>query len=143
MSNAVHLQQKTVSIDHLPVQKSLLDFSSNTLPTDFNMDDHVFSKLFDDTVMVEYIDIIDAGPGGMAISRGGIAIPINDVHNAWRKGRVILKGESARQLEVGDIVLLPHNMGIGITNVEVEGFGKVKNGLFIREQAIFGICKPK
>jgi len=142
-SQAVHFEQPTVSIDNLPTQKSLLDFSANTLPTDFNLEDHVLSKILDDTVMVEYIDVIDAGPGGMAISRGGIAIPLSNVHNAWRKAKVVLKGQSVKQLEVGEIVLLPHNMGIGITNVEVEGYGKVKNGLFIREQAIFGACKPK
>jgi hypothetical protein len=32
-------------------------------------------------------------------------------------------------------------MGIPITNLEVEGYGKIKNGLFINEQRMFGICK--
>jgi hypothetical protein len=32
-------------------------------------------------------------------------------------------------------------MGIPITNLEIEDHGKIKNGLFINEQRIFGICK--
>jgi hypothetical protein len=33
-------------------------------------------------------------------------------------------------------------MGIPVSNLNIEGHGKVKKGLFINEQRIFGICKP-
>ena len=77
--------------------------------------------------------------------RGGIAIPSNNVASMWRKGKVIIKGPNVRYTEIGDIVMFPANMGIEITNVDVEGYGSVDKGLFLNEQRMFGICleKPK
>ena len=73
--------------------------------------------------------------------RGGIAIPVAQVHNAWRKGKVILSGPNVRQTNVGDIVVFPNNMGIPVSNLVVTGHGKVANGLFLNEQRMFGICE--
>lgn len=129
------------SIDILAPQKSHLDLSDSALPSDFGLDDYKLSKLFDDVILLEYADLVSGEEGGDYILRGGIAIPINQVHNAWRKGKVILKGPRVTYTELGDIVVFPNNMGIPITNLEVEGHGKVKNGLFLNEQRMFGICK--
>jgi cellobiose-specific phosphotransferase system component IIB len=75
--------------------------------------------------------------------RSGIAVPVAQVHNAWRKGKVILKGPNVKQCKVGDIVVFPNNMGIPISNLDVTDHGKVKNGLFLNEQRMFGICEVK
>jgi hypothetical protein len=32
-------------------------------------------------------------------------------------------------------------MGSGVSNLEVKGYGKVKNGLFLNEQRMFGVCE--
>lgn len=133
----------SLPIDLLAPQKSHIDLSDPALPSDFGLDDYKLSKLFDDVILVEYADLVVGEEGGDYILRGGIAIPINQVHNAWRKGQVILKGPNVRYADVGDIVVFPNNMGIPITNLEVEGHGKLKNGLFLNEQRMFGICKVK
>lgn len=133
----------SLPIDLLPVQKSHIDLSDSALPSDFGLDDYKLSKLFDDVILIEYADLVADEEGGDYILRGGIAIPINQVHNAWRKGVVILKGPNVRYANLGDIVVFPNNMGIPITNLEVEGHGKLKNGLFLNEQRMFGICKVK
>jgi hypothetical protein len=39
--------------------------------------------------------------------------------------------------------MFPTNMGIGISNIDVEGHGMLKHGLFINEQRMFGGCKAK
>ena len=130
-----------MSIDGLLPQKSHIDLSDPMLPSDFGMDDYILSKLFDDVILMEYTDLHTGEEGGDYILRGGIAVPVNQIHNAWRKGKVILKGPGVRYTEVGDIVVFPNNMGIPITNLEVENYGKVKNGLFLNEQRMFGICK--
>jgi len=54
---------------------------------------------------------------------------------------VILTGPTVRQVKKGQIIVFPNNMGIPISNLEVDDHGKVKNGLLINEQRIFGICK--
>lgn len=131
-----------VSIDVLATQKSHIDLSDKALPSDFGLDDYTLSKLFDDVMLLEYCDLVTGEEDvGDYILRGGIAIPVAQVHNAWRKGKVILKGPNVRYTEVGDIVVFPNNMGIPITNLEVTGYGKVKNGLFLNEQRMFGICE--
>lgn len=130
-----------LSIDILPTQKSHIDLSDSALPTDFGMNDYVLSKLFDDVMLLEFCDLIEGEDGGDYVERSGILIPIQQVTNAWRKGKVILKGPNVRYTEVGDIVVFPNKMGINISNLEVENHGKIKNGLFLNEQRMFGICK--
>jgi len=129
------------SIDTLAPQKSHIDLSDKLLPSDFGMTDYTLSKIFDDVILVEYCDLVDAGTGDRFIERGGILIPVSQVQNAWRKGKVILIGPNVRYTNVGDIVVFPNNMGIPITNLEVENYGKLKDGLFLNEQRMFGICK--
>jgi len=128
-------------IDILATQKSHIDLSDNALPTDFGLDDYKLSKLFDDVMLIEFCDLIEDEEGGEFIERGGIIIPVTQIQNAWRKGEVILKGPNVKLAEVGDIVVFPKNMGIPIANVEVTDHGKVKNGLFLNEQRMFGICE--
>jgi cellobiose-specific phosphotransferase system component IIB len=105
------------------------------------MDDYILSELLDDAILIEYCDLHGGEEGAEYILRGGIAVPINQVHNAWRKGTVILTGPTVRQVKKGQIIVFPNNMGIPISNLEVDDHGKVKNGLLINEQRIFGICK--
>lgn len=131
----------SVSVDVLIPQKSHIDLSDKMLPSDFGLDDYMLSNLFDDVILIEYCDLHGGEDGSEYILRGGIAVPINQVHNAWRKGKVILNGPRVQYAKVGDVVVFPNNMGIPITNLEVEGYGKIKNGLFINEQRMFGICK--
>lgn len=131
----------SVSVDILTPQKSHIDLADRALPSDFGLDDYKLSKVFDDVILIEYCDIHGSEDGSEYILRGGIAVPINQVHNAWRKGKVILIGPNVRYTSVGEIVVFPNNMGIPITNLEVENYGKLKNGLFINEQRMFGICK--
>lgn len=130
------------SIDTLKTQKSHIDLSDKALPTDFGMDDYVLSTVLDDVILVEYADLHGGEDGSEYIMRGGIAVPVNQVHNAWRKGRVILIGARVQYAKLGDIVVFPNNMGIPVSNLNIENHGKVKKGLFINEQRIFGICKP-
>ena len=131
----------SVSVDILTPQKSHIDLADRALPSDFGLDDYKLSKVFDDVILIEYCDVHGAEDGSEYILRGGIAVPINQVHNAWRKGTVVLIGPNVRYTSVGEIVVFPNNMGIPITNLGVEGYGKLKNGLFINEQRMFGICK--
>jgi len=131
----------SISIDVLAPQKSHIDLSDGSLPSDFGLDDYVLSKLYDDAVLVEYCDLHTGEEGGDYILRGGIAVPVSQIHNAWRKGKVILKGPNVRYTEIGDIVVFPNNMGIPITNLHVKDHGRIKNGLFLNEQRMFGVCE--
>lgn len=137
------MEQQPASIDLLKPLHSHIDLSDKNLPTDFGLDDYVLSKLMDDVMLIEYCDLESGEDGVEYVLRGGIAVPVNQVHNMWRKGRVILKGPNVRYTDVGEIVLCPANMGIQISNVEVKGHGKVKRGLFLNEQRMFGVCEIK
>jgi len=135
--------EPTVSIDKLKPLHSHIDLSDKSLPTDFGMDEYMLSRLMDDVMLLEFCDLQGSDDGVEYIMRGGIAIPINNVMNAWRKGIVILKGPNVRYTEVGEIVMFPANMGVQISNIEVEGHGTIKKGLFLNEQRMFGVCKEK
>ncbi len=130
-----------VSIDILAPQRSHIDLADRGLPTDFGLDDYTLTKLMDDVMLLEFCDLVSVDSGDEYIQRGGIIIPVTQVHNMWRKGKVILKGPRVNFTEVGEIVMFPANMGVQISNVEVEGYGTVKKGLFLNEQRMFGVCK--
>lgn len=131
----------SLPVDILPTQKSHIDLSDSALPSDFGMDDYILSKLFDDVILIEYCDLHGDEDESQYIMRKGLALPVEQVNNAWRKGKVILIGPNVRWTEVGDIVVFPNKMGIPIKNLEVEGHGEMKNGLFLNEQRMFGVCK--
>lgn len=139
----VHMQAPRESIDKLAVQRSHIDLSDRGLPTDFGLEKYTLSKLMDDVMLLEFCDIHAVNDGAECVMRHGILVPVAQVHNMWRKGKVILKGPNVRYTELGEIVMFPANMGVQISNVEVEGYGTVGKGLFLNEQRMFGICKEK
>jgi len=129
------------SVDQLPVQKSLIDLSSHSK----NTFDSVFvgydlSALLDDIILVEFVD---EGNDQNTIVRNGILVPVNAQTNAWRVGKVILQGQSCRLVKQGDYVCFPNNMGVPISNIEVVNHGKLKHGIFLNEQRIFGVVQPR
>lgn len=122
----------------LPTQKSLIDFSA--LPK--NSFDSVFygynlKTVLDDILLVKYVD---ETPDGSNIVRNGIVVPVNADTKAWRIGEVILAGNNVRVAKIGDYVCFPNNLGVPISNIDVEGYGTLKSGIFLNEQRIFGIC---
>jgi hypothetical protein len=129
------------SIDQLPVQKSLIDLGAlpkNTFNSMFMGYDLV--NLLDDIILVEFAD--DGGTSN-TIVRNGILVPVNADTNAWRIGKVLLTGINCRLVKVGDHVCFPNNMGIPIANIDVVNFGTLRAGIFLNEQRIFGIVKPR
>lgn len=126
-------------IDQLAPTRSLIDLSSHS-EGDFGLEDFELSFIFDDIILVEYIDLSSDRDG---IMRGGIYIPTNALTKAWRKAKVILAGPNVKYTKVGDIVLFPNNLGVAVANMDISGHGKVKNGIFLNENRIFGICKRK
>jgi hypothetical protein len=129
-----------VSIDRLATTRSLIDLDSYGKGNFGLSDDFVLSKLFDDIILVEFIDEVNDNAGD-AIKRNGIFVPTNALIKAWRKAQVVLAGPSVKQCKVGDIVIFPNDKGASVSNIEVEGFGKLKKGVFLNELRIFGVCK--
>jgi hypothetical protein len=125
------------NIDLLPTQKSLIDLSElpknsfNSVLYGYNL-----KSLLDDILLVRYVDETD---DGTSILRNGIVVPINAETKAWRIGEIILCGPSSKHVKNGDHICFPNNLGIPIANIEVEGYGTLKKGLFLNEQRIFGI----
>ena len=126
------------SIDNLAPTRSLIDLTKSD-KGDFGIDDYELSFIFDDILLIEYVDETQEGE----IERNGILIPTNALNKAWRKGRVILAGPDAKYAKEGDIVIFPNNMGVTISGVTITGKGKVKKGVFLNEERMFGICKLK
>lgn len=130
-------------IDQLPVQKSVIDLGQYS-QGDFGLDDYKLTFLFDDIILVKYVDLDgENGEEGDFIKRGSIFIDPKSVQRSWRKAEVILAGPNVKFVKQGDIVMFPNDKGVSISNVEIEGYGTLKKGMFLNEQRLFGICKPK
>jgi len=127
------------NIDILKPQEHLIDLSSHSEGDIGLSDDFELSFIFDDILLVEYIDESEDGD----IQRNGIFVPTNAITRAWRKAKVILAGPKAKYAQEDDIVIFPHNLGVTISNMDIAGKGKVKKGVFLNEDRIFGICKLK
>ena len=130
-----------VNIDVLPVQKSLIDLSElpknsfNSVFMGYNL-----KSLLDDVLLVRFMDETD---DGTSILRNGIVVPINVDTKAWRIGVIILAGPNAKHTKPGDYVCFPNNLGIPVANIDVDGYGTLKKGIFLNEQRIFGVCRPR
>jgi len=131
-----------ISVDALgPVPKSLIDFADlpkNTFDSVFL--GHNLKQVLDDVILAIFIDESD---NGKEIVRNGILVPVNAETKAWRLGRVVLAGPSVRYAKLGDVICFPNNMGVPISNIDVDGYGKINKGIFINEQRIFGICSTR
>jgi hypothetical protein len=126
------------NIDLLPTQKSLIDFSAlpknsfNSVFLGYNL-----KTVLDDVLLVKFVDETD---DGASIMRNGIVVPVNADTRAWRIGEVILAGPNARYTKVNDYVCFPNNLGVPVSNLDIDGYGTLKSGIFLNEQRIFGIC---
>jgi len=128
-----------LDIDLLPTTRSLIDLSSHS-SGDFGLEDYELTFILDDIILVEYVDISSDGD---SITRNGLFVPTNALTKAWRKARVILTGPNVKHAKKGDIVVFPNNLGVTVSNMDIEGYGKIKKGVFLNESRIFGICKEK
>tara|TARA_R100001377_G_scaffold80638_1_gene59668 strand:- start:2699 stop:3097 length:399 start_codon:yes stop_codon:yes gene_type:complete len=126
------------SIDRLPSQKHLIDLSTHSEGDIGLTDDFELNFIFDDILLVEYVDENDEGE----VQRNGIFVPTNAITKAWRKARVILTGPKVEYAKEGDIVIFPNNLGVSIANLDVNG-KPLKKGIFLNEDRLFGICKLK
>lgn len=126
-------------IDQLLTTRSLIDLSSHS-SGDFGLDDYELSMILDDILLVEYVDISSDGEN---IIRNGLYVPTNAVTKAWRKARVILAGPNSKYVKKDDIVIFPNSLGVTVANIDIEGYGKIKKGIFLNESRIFGVCKLK
>ena len=128
-----------LDVSILETQKSLIDLAGHSDGNFGFGEDYKLSFVFEDIILVEYIDEVEGA--GDVINRGGIFVPTNAMVKAWRKAKVILVGPTALYAKVGDIVIFPNDKGVAVANIEVEGHGKLKKGMFLNEKRLFGICK--
>jgi co-chaperonin GroES (HSP10) len=102
------------------------------LGQDFNLDGWKLTKVLDDILMCQYIDVSE---DGTEIKRGSIYLPINAVNFTWRLAKVILAGPACKTVKEGDIVVFPNDKGIQVANMN-----DMKHIVFLNESRIFGIC---
>lgn len=128
----------SANIDQLTPTKSLIDLSTHS-DNDFGLTDYDLCGLFDDLLLAEYVDETLDGD----IVRDGVIVPANTIQRAWRVGRVILAGVGCKNVKTGDHIIFPHDKGIPISSITIEGHGKLEHGIFLNEERLFGVCKPK
>lgn len=126
------------NIDSLHPERGLIQLSAEAT-VDIDVDDYKLTRLHGDVLLCEFIDVSEDGD---SILRNGIFVPIHAQTKAWRKARVVLAGTEAKWTTEGEIVMFPHNYGVEISKIEVGGYGKVKQGVFLNESRIFGACEP-
>jgi hypothetical protein len=139
-------------IDLLKPERHLVDLYSHSDGDFGSADNVVLSETLGDILLVEYIDLVDEG--GDFIERNGIAVPVNTLTSAWRKGKVLIVGKDAKHVKVGDLVTFPNNLGISVNKLPIiqkaiNAFTfspmvtkyVTKKATFLNEDRIFGICK--
>lgn len=107
----------------------------NYLGHAFELDNWTLTKVLDDILMCQYIDVNE---DGTEIKRGSIWVPINTVNFTWRLARVVLAGPDCKTVKEGDTIVFPNDKGIQVANLN-----DLKNVVFLNESRIFGVCEPK
>tara|TARA_R110002110_G_scaffold96358_3_gene248297 strand:- start:138 stop:551 length:414 start_codon:yes stop_codon:yes gene_type:complete len=128
----------SANIDQLIPTKSIIDLSTHS-DNDFGLSDYDLCSLFDDLLLAEFADETIDGD----IMRDGVIVPGNSVQRAWRVGKVLLAGCGCQNVKSGDYIIFPHDKGIPISGITVEGYGKLAHGIFLNEERLFGVVKPK
>ena len=129
----------SADIDNIKPTKGLIDLSTQSKGDNPLMDGYTLTKIYDDILLVRPIDESEDGD---AILKGGVYIPKNAVSQAWRIGKVLLKGPKATNVELGEYVIFPNDRGLTVKNIKVAGIGTVKSGFFLNEERLFGTCTP-
>ena len=107
----------------------------NYLGQDFNLDGWKLTKVLDDILMCQYIDVSE---DGTEVKRGSIYVPVNAVNFTWRLAKVILAGPDCKTVKEGDIVVFPNDKGIQVANMN-----NLKHIVFLNETRIFGVCESE
>ena len=126
-----------VAVDAIAPKRSLIDLETH-VEDHFTLIGYKLAHLFDDIILAQYVDTDD----NETVSRNGVIIPLNAATKAWRLGRVILAGPNCEYAKVGTIVCFPNDKGIPVSNIQVADIGIIKNGMFLNESRLFGICQP-
>jgi hypothetical protein len=101
----------------------------------FNLDGWNLTKVLDDILMCQYVDLND---DGTEIKRGSIWVPINAVNFTWRLAKVVLAGPDCKTVKENDIVVFPNDKGITVANLN-----GLKHIVFLNESRIFGVCESR
>jgi len=128
----------SANIDQLTPTKSLIDLTTHS-DNDFGLSDYDLCGLFDDLLLAEYVDETPDED----IIRDGVIVPANTIQRAWRVGRVILAGTGCKNVTPGDHIIFPHDKGIPISGITIDGHGQLEHGIFLNEERLFGKCRPK
>jgi len=128
-------------MDNVKQKKGMIDLDGNSEGF-FGLDDYKLSFVFDDIVLVEFVDEVEDSQGS-AVMRNGLYVPTNVNTKAWRKAKVVLAGPNVAYCKKDDIVIFPNDKGVTVSNMEIEGYGTVKKGMFLNEQRMFGIANKK
>jgi co-chaperonin GroES (HSP10) len=105
------------------------------LGQDFNLDGWKLTKVLDDILMCQYIDVSE---DGTEVKRGSIYVPVNAVNFTWRLAKVILSGPDCKTVKEGDVVVFPNDKGIQVANMN-----NMKHIVFLNESRIFGVCESE
>jgi len=105
----------------------------NYIGHEMNLDGWTLTKVLDDILMCQYIDVNE---DGTEIKRGSIWVPINTVNFTWRLAKVILAGPDCKTVKKDNIIIFPNDKGIQVANLN-----GLKNVVFLNEARIFGVCE--
>jgi hypothetical protein len=105
----------------------------NYIGNDLNLDGWKLTKVLDDILMCQYIDVNE---DGTEVKRGSLWVPINTVNFTWRLAKVLIAGPDCRTVKEGDVIIFPNDKGIQVANMN-----GLKHIVFLNEARIFGVCE--
>lgn len=97
--------------------------------------------VYDNILMCEYVDLDDSFGDSLYVIRDGISVPLDTVKAAWRIVKALHVGPEVKNIQVGDLLMIPHDRGIPCIQRTAEG--KKKYYVFINTDRVFCKVTPK
>ena len=132
----------TANIDQLTPTKSLIDLTHYS-HDELSLGEFNLTNLFDDLILAEFVDVSE---DGTAIKRGDIWVPLNSAPKAWRIAKVLVTGTECKNVQAGQLIVFPSDKGVPVNKLKYVDQDNnkqvVKNGIFLNEERLFGVCTP-
>lgn len=134
---------KANNMEDFSPEKSALDLGGERLQTQFSRYDSDEWELvtpLHNVVVLRYADVSENGErneGGILLLEG------SKEKNPWRQAEVLAAGPDCTCVKKGEFVMLAAHKGIPVSDIWIDGYGKVENAVITDEKSIHSVIRKR